>query len=196
MSSRTKSLCSNFIWSSGIMERTCMLFNLLQLVLSACVGDVKCRPVLHQCVMIFSGPLGSWNVCCWHLKIESVHALGSVSSVASFIAIYEQLQFNGGCYILHAHSAFRDFPFFSYYLLNWFLHKKHSKTTNFFIKNKEETKPCLNTQKSTVVCNRTIYALLISPQIVESKQRLILYYLQKSKSNIALYQGFFRMIVL
>jgi len=34
----------------------------------------------------------------------------------------------------------------------------------FLYINKEETKPCLNTQQSTVVCNRTIYDLLIFSQ--------------------------------
>ena len=39
---------------------------------SACVAAVKSRPVLHHCVVIFSGPQGSWSVhvCCLHLKME------------------------------------------------------------------------------------------------------------------------------
>jgi len=38
---------------------------------SACVAAVKCRPVLHHCLVIFfSGPRGSWIVYCLHLKIE------------------------------------------------------------------------------------------------------------------------------
>jgi len=38
--------------------------NLLQLVLSASVAAVKCRPVLHHCVVIFfSGPQGPLTVC-------------------------------------------------------------------------------------------------------------------------------------
>jgi len=36
--------------------------------------------------------------------------------------------------------------------------------------NEEETKPFLNTQYSTVVCNQTIYALPFSPQHVKNKQ--------------------------
>ena len=34
-----------------------------------CVEAVKGRPVLHHCVVLFSGPQGSWrvHVCCLHL---------------------------------------------------------------------------------------------------------------------------------
>ena len=41
-------------------------------MVSACVAAVKCRPALHHCVVIFSGPQGSWsvNVCCLPLKME------------------------------------------------------------------------------------------------------------------------------
>jgi len=43
-------------------------YNLLQLVLSAGVAALKCRPVLHHCVVIFfSGPQWPLTVCL-HLK--------------------------------------------------------------------------------------------------------------------------------
>jgi len=45
-----------------------VLFNLLQLVLSACVAAVKCRPVLHHCVVIFfwsSGIIDCMFVYIW-----------------------------------------------------------------------------------------------------------------------------------
>jgi len=54
-------------------------------VLSACVAAVKCRPILHRCVVILSGPQASWIV-------YRVHALGGVSVVASFITTDAQLQ--------------------------------------------------------------------------------------------------------
>ena len=61
---------------------------------SAIVAAVKSRPVLHHCVVIFSGPQGSWSVHvrCLHLKWSSAHALGGVSGVASFISTDERLQ--------------------------------------------------------------------------------------------------------
>jgi len=34
------------------------------------MAAVKSRPILHYCVVIFSGPQGSWIVCCLHLQIE------------------------------------------------------------------------------------------------------------------------------
>ena len=43
--------------------------NLLQLVFSASVAGVMSCPVLHHCVVICSGPQGSWIVCCLHLGI-------------------------------------------------------------------------------------------------------------------------------
>ena len=56
------------------------------------MAAVKSRPVLHHCVVIFSGHQGSWSVhvCCLHLS--SAHALGAVSGVASFITTDERLQ--------------------------------------------------------------------------------------------------------
>ena len=62
-------------------------------MLSACVAAVKCRPVLHHCAVIFSGPRGSLTVCLFTFeKLSSAYALGGVSGVASFITTDEQLQ--------------------------------------------------------------------------------------------------------
>ena len=73
-------------------------YNLLQLVLSACMTAVKCRPVLHHCVVIFfwsSEIIDCMFVFIW--KWSSGYALGGVSGVASFITTDEQLQENQGC---------------------------------------------------------------------------------------------------
>jgi len=54
-----------------------------QLIFSVSVTDVKCRPVLHLCVVFFSGPQGSCNfVVGWG---------GGVRGVTSFIILDEQL---------------------------------------------------------------------------------------------------------
>jgi len=48
-----------------------LLYNLLGLVFIACVAFVKCRPVLHYCVIVklyLSSPSGSWIVCSLQLK--------------------------------------------------------------------------------------------------------------------------------
>jgi len=45
-------------------------FHQFNLTYFSCVAAVKCRPVIHVCVVIsYSGPQGSWIVCCLHLKI-------------------------------------------------------------------------------------------------------------------------------
>jgi len=61
---------------------------------SDCVASVKSRPVLYHCVVIFfvlmDHGVYMYVVNIW--KWSSVHALGGVSGVASFITIDEQLQ--------------------------------------------------------------------------------------------------------
>jgi len=51
-------------------------------------------PVLHHCVVIFSGPQGLWSVhvCSLHLKMEFRSCARGVSGVALFITTDEQLQ--------------------------------------------------------------------------------------------------------
>jgi len=76
-------------------KRQCLstYYNLLQLVLCACVAAVKCRPVLHHCVVIFfwsAGIIECLFVCIW--KWSFAHGLKGVSGVASFITSDEQLQ--------------------------------------------------------------------------------------------------------
>jgi len=104
-------------------------------VFSACVAAVKCRPVLHHCVVIFSGPSNHrvymCVVCIWKWssthalggvsgvasfitaiwKWSSAHALGGVCGVASFITADEQLQWNRGCCFLMQALLPEGFPF-------------------------------------------------------------------------------------
>jgi len=51
---------------------------------------------------------------------------------------------------------------------------QHSNTIKVFLSiNEEETKPFLNTQENTVVCNQTIYDLpIFSLKNVKNKQKL------------------------
>ena len=57
------------------------------------------------------------------------------------------------------------------YMLNTVQHSYMIK--EFLIINEEETKPCWNTQLSTVVCNQTIYALPISsPKMLKVNKNL------------------------
>jgi len=44
---------------SEVLSTFSVKFNLLQLLFRSCVSAVKCRPVLHYCVDIISGPQGS-----------------------------------------------------------------------------------------------------------------------------------------
>ena len=74
-----------------------------------------------------------------------------------------------------------------------------SNTRNDFLYiNKEETKPCLNTQLSTVVFNRTIYAILVFSPKCKGKVNKNLYYLQNPGSlfKIACNKVFLRMEIL
>jgi len=65
------------------------LFNVLQLVFSVCVV-VKCRPVLHHCLVRFFPEHG---LLCWfHFKIEFCLCARGVNDVASFFIIDKQLQ--------------------------------------------------------------------------------------------------------
>ena len=52
-------------------------FNLLQLMFSACVAAVKCRPVLHQCVVIFFLSSGIMDCICLIWKKSTAYALGT-----------------------------------------------------------------------------------------------------------------------
>ena len=80
---------------------------------SACVAAVKSRPVLHNGVVIFSGPRGSWSVheYCLHLKIEFLSCARGVSGVASLITTDEQLQENRRCCFLVQAMLPEGFPF-------------------------------------------------------------------------------------
>jgi len=60
-------------------------------VLSACVAAVKCRPVLHHCVVIFFWSSGTID-CLFTFENGVSLALGGVSGVASFITTDEQFQ--------------------------------------------------------------------------------------------------------
>ena len=54
------------------------------------MAAVKCRPVLQHCVVIFSGPQGSWTL---HFNVKSLaYALGGVSGMVYCITTDEQLQ--------------------------------------------------------------------------------------------------------
>jgi len=46
-------------------------FNLLQMVFSACVAAVKCRPVLHHCVVIFFWSSGIMECTCMLFTFEN-----------------------------------------------------------------------------------------------------------------------------
>jgi len=48
----------------------CMTSNVTNVNTSACVAAVKCRPVLHNCVVMFFWYSGIMDVCCLHFKIE------------------------------------------------------------------------------------------------------------------------------
>ena len=61
---------------------------------SACMAAVKCRPVLHHCVVIFLVPRdhGVYMYVVYIWKWSSAHALWGVIGVASFITTDEQLR--------------------------------------------------------------------------------------------------------
>jgi len=75
---------------------------------------VKCHPVLHHCVVVFSGPL-SWVVGCLRLKVEFLSCARDVRGVTSLITIDEQLQQNRGCFSLVQAMLHEYFSFFSDY---------------------------------------------------------------------------------
>ena len=65
-------------WLSDAWKDRDIWCNLLQLVLSACVAAVKCRPVLHHCVVTFfrsSGIIDCMFVYIW--KWSSAYRLGA-----------------------------------------------------------------------------------------------------------------------
>ena len=66
------------------------MYELIQLVFSACVAAVKSRPVLHHCVVIFVWSSEIMECTC--MLLSSAHALGGVSGVALFITTDERLQ--------------------------------------------------------------------------------------------------------
>ena len=61
------------------------------MVFSAFVAAVKCRHVLHHCIVIFI--FSSWIMDCMLFTFKySAHGLRGVSGGTSFITIDEQLQ--------------------------------------------------------------------------------------------------------
>ena len=58
-------------------------FSLLQIVFNACVAGLNNRSVFHHCVVIVSGPLGSWIVCV--LGGSNAYALAVDDGAASSI---------------------------------------------------------------------------------------------------------------
>ena len=48
-------------YTTSVLRKTTFLA-LIQLVFNACLATVKCRSVLHHCLVIFSDHLGSWNM--------------------------------------------------------------------------------------------------------------------------------------
>jgi len=73
--------------------RTCKKYNLLQLAFSACMAAVKCRPVLHHCVVIFVLVLNDYGLYVVKIKNKKspAHELVGVSGVTSFITTDRQL---------------------------------------------------------------------------------------------------------
>jgi len=63
------------------------MFNVLQLLFSACVEAVICRLVLNHCLVIIF-----WSYGIMDCMLFTSHALEGVSGVAYFVAIEKQLQ--------------------------------------------------------------------------------------------------------
>lgn len=70
--------------------------NFLQLVSSACVAAVKCRPILHQCIVIFfwSSRIIDYMLVWLKNRVLLINASRGVSDVASYISFNQQLQLN------------------------------------------------------------------------------------------------------
>ena len=98
-----------------------------QLIFSVSVTDVKCRPVLHLCVVFFSGPQGSCNFCCclrlggkgasevWHLSLYLMNNFNKTKAAIfhTQVVLPEGFSFYSVEYKSYRDNYYRDLQLFN-----------------------------------------------------------------------------------